>query len=246
MMCGLALEDRAWRPVKDRPGRTSAAQSCARVGILIMLRFCHLAWLRVIAISARRRYTLLPDCRRARIGAKPPASVRSMNHGDPSCVRFRLACGQTSTSPGLTASGTAWPTSRDRTVCWSCSSVTTARTSRRSSIGSSETAPNSAATAWVALPSALTTLPTIPEDSFDNMKRVAQDLRFPFPYLWDETQAGGSGLWRSMYTGFLRFRQGVEVAVSRPSGCLADRRRCPTLAGIYSRRWCNRANRLGS
>ena len=26
------------------------------------------------------------------------------------------------------------------------------------------------------------------EDSFDNMKRVAQDLRFPFPYLWDETQ----------------------------------------------------------
>ena len=26
-----------------------------------------------------------------------------------------------------------------------------------------------------------------PEDSFDNMKRVAQDLRFPFPYLWDES-----------------------------------------------------------
>jgi len=27
-----------------------------------------------------------------------------------------------------------------------------------------------------------------PEDSFENMKRVAQDLRFPFPYLWDESQ----------------------------------------------------------
>jgi peroxiredoxin len=27
-----------------------------------------------------------------------------------------------------------------------------------------------------------------PEDSFDNMKRVAQDLRFPFPYLYDESQ----------------------------------------------------------
>ena len=27
-----------------------------------------------------------------------------------------------------------------------------------------------------------------PEDSFDNMKRVAQDLRFSFPYLWDESQ----------------------------------------------------------
>ena len=27
-----------------------------------------------------------------------------------------------------------------------------------------------------------------PADSFDNMKRVAQDLRFTFPYLWDESQ----------------------------------------------------------
>jgi len=29
---------------------------------------------------------------------------------------------------------------------------------------------------------------TYPEDSFENMQRVAQDLRFPFPYLWDESQ----------------------------------------------------------
>jgi peroxiredoxin len=28
-----------------------------------------------------------------------------------------------------------------------------------------------------------------PEDSFENMKRVAAELDFPFPYLWDETQA---------------------------------------------------------
>ena len=27
-----------------------------------------------------------------------------------------------------------------------------------------------------------------PEDSFENMKRVVQDLRFSFPYLWDESQ----------------------------------------------------------
>jgi peroxiredoxin len=27
-----------------------------------------------------------------------------------------------------------------------------------------------------------------PEDSFDNMKRVAAELNFPFPYLYDETQ----------------------------------------------------------
>ena len=28
-----------------------------------------------------------------------------------------------------------------------------------------------------------------PEDSFDNMKKVAAELNFPFPYLYDETQA---------------------------------------------------------
>jgi peroxiredoxin len=28
-----------------------------------------------------------------------------------------------------------------------------------------------------------------PEDSFDNMKALAERMRFPFPYLWDETQA---------------------------------------------------------
>ena len=28
-----------------------------------------------------------------------------------------------------------------------------------------------------------------PEDSFDNMQRVARELDFPFPYLWDESQA---------------------------------------------------------
>jgi len=27
-----------------------------------------------------------------------------------------------------------------------------------------------------------------PEDSFDNMKRVAEEFEFPFPYLYDETQ----------------------------------------------------------
>jgi peroxiredoxin len=27
-----------------------------------------------------------------------------------------------------------------------------------------------------------------PEDSFENMKRIAQESQFPFPYLWDETQ----------------------------------------------------------
>ena len=30
---------------------------------------------------------------------------------------------------------------------------------------------------------------TYPEDSFDNMKRWAEEKRFPFPYLYDESQA---------------------------------------------------------
>ena len=30
---------------------------------------------------------------------------------------------------------------------------------------------------------------TYPEDSFANMKALAERVRFPFPYLWDETQA---------------------------------------------------------
>lgn len=29
---------------------------------------------------------------------------------------------------------------------------------------------------------------TYPEDSFENMQRIAQELAFPFPYLYDETQ----------------------------------------------------------
>jgi peroxiredoxin len=28
-----------------------------------------------------------------------------------------------------------------------------------------------------------------PEDSFDNMQRIARDMNFPMPYLWDESQA---------------------------------------------------------
>jgi hypothetical protein len=27
-----------------------------------------------------------------------------------------------------------------------------------------------------------------PEDSFDNMQRVSEQLQYPFPYVWDETQ----------------------------------------------------------
>ncbi len=29
---------------------------------------------------------------------------------------------------------------------------------------------------------------TYPEDSFDNMRKVAEEMRFPFPYLYDESQ----------------------------------------------------------
>lgn len=32
-----------------------------------------------------------------------------------------------------------------------------------------------------------------PEDSFENMKKIAKQKAYPFPYLWDETQAVAKG-----------------------------------------------------
>ena len=32
------------------------------------------------------------------------------------------------------------------------------------------------------------TLPDYPEDSFENMQKIAAEYNYPFPYLFDETQ----------------------------------------------------------
>jgi hypothetical protein len=50
-----------------------------------------------------------------------------------------------------------------------------------------------------------------PEDSFENMQRVAQDLRFPFPYLWDESQAIAKTYEAVCTPDFFGFNKNLEL-----------------------------------
>jgi peroxiredoxin len=50
-----------------------------------------------------------------------------------------------------------------------------------------------------------------PEDSFDNMKRVAKELRFPFPYLWDESQEVARAYDAACTPDFFGFNQKLEL-----------------------------------
>jgi peroxiredoxin len=50
-----------------------------------------------------------------------------------------------------------------------------------------------------------------PEDSFDNMKRVAKDLAFPFPYLWDESQEVARAYDAACTPDFFGFNQKLEL-----------------------------------
>jgi len=50
-----------------------------------------------------------------------------------------------------------------------------------------------------------------PEDSFDNMKRVAQDLHFPFPYLWDESQEVAKAYDAACTPDFFGFNKSLEL-----------------------------------
>jgi peroxiredoxin len=50
-----------------------------------------------------------------------------------------------------------------------------------------------------------------PEDSFANMQRVARDLQFPFPYLWDETQAVARAYGAVCTPDFFGFNAGLEL-----------------------------------
>lgn len=56
-----------------------------------------------------------------------------------------------------------------------------------------------------------------PEDSFDNMRRVAREKGFPFPYVIDESQ-DVARLRRGLHPGFLRLRREPRAALPRPSG----------------------------
>ena len=55
--------------------------------------------------------------------------------------------------------------------------------SRRTALAIAETRPTSGSVAISSNDPA-----EYPEDSFDNMRALAQRLRLPFPYLWDESQ----------------------------------------------------------
>jgi hypothetical protein len=50
-----------------------------------------------------------------------------------------------------------------------------------------------------------------PEDSFDNMKRVAEKLRLPFPYLWDESQEVARAYDAVCTPDFFGFNQKLEL-----------------------------------
>src|SRR6185295_10611024 len=50
-----------------------------------------------------------------------------------------------------------------------------------------------------------------PEDSFDNMKRVARDKRFPFPYVIDETQDVARAYGAVCTPEFFGFNSGLEL-----------------------------------
>jgi peroxiredoxin len=50
-----------------------------------------------------------------------------------------------------------------------------------------------------------------PEDSFENMRRVAQDLRFGFPYLWDETQEVARAYGAVCTPDFFGFNRSLEL-----------------------------------
>ena len=50
-----------------------------------------------------------------------------------------------------------------------------------------------------------------PEDSFDNMKTLAERMRFPFPYLWDETQATAKAYAAVCTPDFFGFNNALEL-----------------------------------
>lgn len=50
-----------------------------------------------------------------------------------------------------------------------------------------------------------------PEDSFENMVKAAQQHRFPFPYLWDESQAVAKTYGAVCTPDFFGFNAGLEL-----------------------------------
>lgn len=70
-----------------------------------------------------------------------------------------------------------------------------------------------------------------PEDSFDNMRRVAETFGYPFPYLYDETQAVAKAYGAICTPDFFGYNQNLELQyrgrldASRRDAAPADARR---------------------
>ncbi len=70
-----------------------------------------------------------------------------------------------------------------------------------------------------------------PEDSFDNMARVAKEFDFPFPYLWDETQQVAKAYGAVCTPDFFGYNDKLELQYrgrldeSRKEAAAADVRR---------------------
>ena len=63
-----------------------------------------------------------------------------------------------------------------------------------------------------------------PEDSFDNMKRVAREKGFPFPYVIDETQDVARAYGTVCTPEFFGFDASARAAVPRPASMSCARR----------------------
>ncbi len=69
------------------------------------------------------------------------------------------------------------------------------------------------------------------EDSFENMQKVAREFAFPFPYVWDETQAIAKAYGAVCTPDFFGFNAGLELQyrgrfdASRKETAPADARR---------------------
>jgi peroxiredoxin len=50
-----------------------------------------------------------------------------------------------------------------------------------------------------------------PEDSFENMKKIAQEMQFPFPYLWDERQTVAKAYGAVCTPDFFGFNKNYEL-----------------------------------
>ncbi len=70
-----------------------------------------------------------------------------------------------------------------------------------------------------------------PEDSFDNMRKVAAEFAYPFPYLWDESQEVAKAYGAVCTPDFFGFNADLELQyrgrldASRKEAAAADARR---------------------